>query len=394
MHDPFYLTYIFHNNRLVKFSKEEENIDRSYTELAFREISQYLEMSDSLFLTFPRAFSIEETTPLIDYINTSKVKTVYFFVEDVLTVSCSEELDHLDLTIIDRYPKEFKIREFEIIRKILEHTNIKNTVFHCEHNLGVIVDRYQDLNIHYFDIFLSITLAGVYASNHNIQISSEFEYKICCFNHRSEPYRTVISCLLYNTSEILITLGKALCINELRFNRTLPLSKFTPFIQDSIIKNLDKILKKGGKLTWDIDATSNYTMLSMAEQWNTVHAINNSFCVLVTETRYATTILNFSEKTLKPMLMKKPFLLLGPPKTLKFLKDLGFKTFDQWWDESYDCISNHNLRLEAIYDLIQSILRKSDNELKDILEEMQEVLTYNQEHLKSLTERMLSISSL
>lgn len=391
MNDTLYLTYIFHNDQLVKFAQVEQDIDRSYVESLFRKLSKELDMTNALFVTFPRQLSIENVSPVIEYIKKSNVKKVYFFVEDVLTVSCPHELNHLDLTVIDRYPDEFLIREFEIVRCIIKETNVDNVVFHCEHNLGSIIDRYNDLNIQYFDIFLASTLSAVFRSNRSID-NCPLEYKVCCFNHRAEQYRTIIASLLYDMPDTLVTLGKAMSILELHNNRLLPLSKFDIALRQKIIINLDKIMQDGGSISWDINAESTYKMLTMAEQWNTIIAINKSFCTLVTETRYSTSLINFSEKTIKPMLVKRPFILLAPPNTLKFLHQLGFKTFNKWWDESYDSITDHNERLEQVYKIIEELVEKPAEELQQVLIEMQDVLTHNFEHLKSLDVRMFHIN--
>lgn len=391
MNDPLYLTYAFHNDQLIKFSQVEQAIDRSYLEATFRKISKNLDMEDSLCITFPRQLLIEQVAPVIEYIQKSNIKRVYFFVEDVLTVSCPYEFDHLDLTIIDRYPNDFSIREFEIIRLIIKETNVNNVVFHCEYNLGSIMDRYQDLNIQYFDIFVALTLSAVFQSKRTLD-PDRLEYKICCFNHRAETYRTVVAALLYDMPDTLVTLGKAMSILELQKNRSMPLSKFDISIRQRIIANLGKIMNNGGSISWDIEVPSTYKMLTMQEQWNTINAINKSFCTLVTETRYTTELINFSEKTIKPILAKKPFVLLAPPNTLKFLRQLGFKTFDKWWDESYDDITDHNIRLEKVYSIIEEIIKKPAEELQQVLIEMDEILKYNFEHLQYLDVKMFCIN--
>jgi len=43
-----------------------------------------------------------------------------------------------------------------------------------------------------------------------------------------------------------------------------------------------------------------------------------------------------TEKTIKPMMASHPFLVWGNRKTLRYLRDLGFKTFANSWDERYD----------------------------------------------------------
>ena len=74
-----------------------------------------------------------------------------------------------------------------------------------------------------------------------------------------------------------------------------------------------------------------------------------------------------SEKILRPILCKRPFILVAPHNTLKFLKDKGFKTFDMLVDESYDKITNPSKRLLKIQQEITKISEIPIDELKKIL---------------------------
>ena len=63
----------------------------------------------------------------------------------------------------------------------------------------------------------------------------------------------------------------------------------------------------------------------------------------------------FSEKTSKALVQKHPFLLFGPPRSLKQLRDMGFQTFDGVFDESYDLIEDPVERLDAIIEQIDTL---------------------------------------
>ena len=43
-----------------------------------------------------------------------------------------------------------------------------------------------------------------------------------------------------------------------------------------------------------------------------------------------------------------PIIQFAPYKTLEVMKQYGFKTFDKWWDESYDDEPDDWKRLEMI----------------------------------------------
>lgn len=108
-----------------------------------------------------------------------------------------------------------------------------------------------------------------------------------------------------------------------------------------------------------------------------VNAVNESFVMIVNETRFAQPTGNVSEKTFQAFNGLSPLILAAPPHSLEYLHDLGFRTFNNWWDESYDKETNHNKRLLKIFNLIDEINNKSLNELKDMYKDMMPTIEYN-----------------
>jgi hypothetical protein len=109
-----------------------------------------------------------------------------------------------------------------------------------------------------------------------------------------------------------------------------------------------------------------------------------SWVTVVTETlATAPNTMFFSEKIYKPMRAQHPFILLGIPGSLRELKRQGFKTFDKWWDESYDDIENITDRMEAICKLLLSLQIKTKDEWIAIYKDMYTVLEHNYNNLHS-----------
>jgi len=69
---------------------------------------------------------------------------------------------------------------------------------------------------------------------------------------------------------------------------------------------------------------------------------------IVNETVFYEPKLHLTEKIFKPIVSKRPFILVAAPKNLAYLRSYGFETFGQWIDEGYDQIDDDNQRLEAI----------------------------------------------
>lgn len=83
---------------------------------------------------------------------------------------------------------------------------------------------------------------------------------------------------------------------------------------------------------------------------------------------------SFTEKILRPMYFKRPFLVAGAPGYIKFLKKCGFKTFDRIISEEYD--NHHGIyRVDMMFSQLNSLL--ANNRLEELLTEYAEVLEHN-----------------
>jgi hypothetical protein len=107
-----------------------------------------------------------------------------------------------------------------------------------------------------------------------------------------------------------------------------------------------------------------------------------TFISLITESLADDDTLFFSEKIWKPIMVGHPFLLYGTQYSLRLLKEWGFKTFDKWFDESYDNEPDRVIRAQMIVKELKKFENKSIEELKMIREEIDEVCRYNQNHYK------------
>jgi hypothetical protein len=93
------------------------------------------------------------------------------------------------------------------------------------------------------------------------------------------------------------------------------------------------------------------------------------------------------EKTYKPIAYGHPFLQAGTCGNLDYVRQQGFETFPELWDESYSDLSHYTDRICAIIDIIQSY--NSAALLKPIV---QEKIQHNQARFfdRNLTARFLT----
>jgi len=110
---------------------------------------------------------------------------------------------------------------------------------------------------------------------------------------------------------------------------------------------------------------------------NAIPETQESFVYVVTETCYWDRKDHLTEKVFKPIVSRMPFIVVGPAGSLKYLRSYGFKTFDYWWDESYDTIEDPVERMTAVTNLIQKICGYDLRDLEDLLKEMQSTLDHN-----------------
>lgn len=104
------------------------------------------------------------------------------------------------------------------------------------------------------------------------------------------------------------------------------------------------------------------------------------FLHLVTETVFDYPHNSFSEKTWKPIVNLRPFIIVGVPGSLANLHSLGFMTFSKWWDESYDTIQDPLQRMLNIVELTKDICKKSIGDLQEIYVDMKPILKFNYDH--------------
>lgn len=108
--------------------------------------------------------------------------------------------------------------------------------------------------------------------------------------------------------------------------------------------------------------------------------LHRSFWNIVTETVYFDEKLHLTEKIFKPIVSRRPFILLAAPGNLAYLKSYGFKTFDRWIDESYDNEQDPDRRMQLIVAEMNKLCSLSHSQLLAMHHEMQDLLDYNHHH--------------
>ena len=114
------------------------------------------------------------------------------------------------------------------------------------------------------------------------------------------------------------------------------------------------------------------------------HLYNDSLINIITETYFFNSIIHITEKTYKPIAFMQPFILLGAAGSLQHIKDMGFKTFSEFWDESYDFEKDDKKRFKMITDIIKSIASWPDHVKIDFTYAVKNIVDYNVVHLNTM----------
>lgn len=147
-----------------------------------------------------------------------------------------------------------------------------------------------------------------------------------------------------------------------------------PPISDDIFDEFVNLLP----LTIDGNLSKNKWYVESREHYE------KTFVSIVTETLAEYDRLFISEKTWKPIVLGHPFMIVGNKNTLLYLKSIGYKTFSNFWDESYDECDNWCDRVDIIVQNIYELSKKSADELIDIYTEIKPILVHNKNNFKNL----------
>jgi hypothetical protein len=108
----------------------------------------------------------------------------------------------------------------------------------------------------------------------------------------------------------------------------------------------------------------------------TERVYKNFLIDIVSETFTSGDCFFITDKTIRPMLLKKPFIAFASKHHLAYLTQMGFKTFQEFWNEGYDG-SDGVTRYQQILQLIDWIAQQPMSALVDMYQNMQPILDHN-----------------
>jgi len=104
---------------------------------------------------------------------------------------------------------------------------------------------------------------------------------------------------------------------------------------------------------------------------------------LVAETLFDRDKIHLTEKIFKPMVMMQPFIVFAEAGSLQYLKNYGFQTFSDIWDESYDQITDHAHRYQKILDLIHDLNDLEEQKFNLKMQHAKSIVVHNHQRFFS-----------
>ena len=297
--------------------------------------------------------------------------------------------------------------ELDSIEKYVTNNGLTNvTVRTCDYNVERFYTYYlskmklvaDDLFVKYFDLseFENLTEES--------EDMGDFTRRFVCMNWRYAPHRQLITAYLANkadtcnltwyfkadmgtvSQEPWYSLHNWIKKNPSAFSKMITgfnkLNGGSPWNLDLNVKESTLITDKYFKRMFPAGVIFEHKTNKFGDNKDRLkYLYHDSFCDVVTESRFAQPTANYSEKVYRPMFYKKPFIMVGPPHTLEYMREQGFKTFSDFWDESYDYIEDHEARLFEIFKLIDKINAIPIPELKKMYEQMKPIVEHNRKLL-------------
>ena len=294
--------------------------------------------------------------------------------------------------------------EFEKIQQFVTRNKLKNvTVNTGLYNQHQYFDHYS-FKLKTQDIYLSCTVTPdkdtvikTFSYNRDITIpeSKQIQHKFINLNKRYEGFRQVVAAHMLDKDCILSYIHKHTDLYIKENNNTKMLKntdRYWKSINNRVSFDCAELFKDFNNLEsnmhtletkqiFAVDRNTNDTnwmKLTNDEEYDvpTAHYYQ-AFCAVVNESTFAFPVAHFADKTINAIKCYRPFVLVAPPHTLEYMHQLGFKTFNDWWNEDYDKEETHLQRLKSVLQLINSIDSMSIKQCRHMYEQMIPTLKHN-----------------
>jgi hypothetical protein len=328
-------------------------------------------------------YSIKVTPHFTNFTGThssgSKLNGEYFWkniseevLNDVRLGNATILLEWCNESVIDK-------NEFHSLNESLRHSGIsKNQIILVMNGINAqeIYESWFPENERRFLVrvipFLAHDISWYYANNKKCRLTeSDFinsketirKHHFTFPNRRARPYRIYLLSKMFKNS--LLEKGNwSLLSNE---NSHL-------FDTEFFIKLPHNLEEEPGIKFNDVSGNQD-----TSSEWNLT-----SYFYIASETFMHGEYRAFTEKIFKPLVNFQPFVFAAFTGALQELRNMGFKTFHPFIDETYDTVNDSNIRLDMIYREIEKLCSMTKKEIHNWYWNMEDILLHNHNHTINL----------
>lgn len=131
------------------------------------------------------------------------------------------------------------------------------------------------------------------------------------------------------------------------------------------------------KLPLVVDGEVDTIKMTRTAHLDVIDFYKDSLISIVTETNFNENEITMTEKSIKPIKEKHPFIIVGVCGTLKQYHKLGYRTFNDFWSEEYDDINNPWDRLKEIIRICIEINQWDSNKILDFKRQVKPIIDHN-----------------
>jgi hypothetical protein len=350
------------------------------------------------------------TLPDLTYGYLEEVRDIasWYFIEDAVPTSESVfilldthllgDAQHINLMKIGKVSGIVFIRQVDanyikphvMVEKILHLVNVLGVDPHqiwlqlnCEHDKTYLVEKLKTFDIALDKVYVySVWLDKVYndyLKGKCILPSDEPKFKFSVFSRRFSEERFHLYCDLLSKNLLKdFTYTFANCHAEttpypytiITTNDMVDLAKNNGYLNQSIVAWIENMPYADLHDFDDPFTAGIYKQMS------------NAILNLIIETGITSDEVldrTITEKTYKPIVLRKPFMVFGDKSVLTKLKNEGFRTFEPYIDESYAYLDENCLteKISMISNELLRLANLTDSEFTELECKLQEIADYN-----------------
>lgn len=266
-----------------------------------------------------------------------------------------------------------------------QHNNFKN-IFHdakMQFTYGYLPLQQQSKSMDFFPKMSSLGYISDIVRESDLDKAKMRPKKFLCFNRTMRPHRYYLAYIAkkYN----LFQNGIFSFLNNQNDKKNVK-NWIENFLQTSISNSeLNDVFSF---MPYEIDTMhlSPNERMGFTTDANKKDFYLNTYIHLISETSFFAPIIDepfFSEKTFRPIINLQPFIMIGDYGSLRVLKELGFKTFDPFIDESYDLETDSIKRMRMIENEILKFNAMPIEQIHEWYYSIIDILVYNRNHFSS-----------